>query len=208
MYVPKDFAVTDRQKQIDFIQATGWGYLTGIVNGAPFVTHLPFLIEGEDGSEKLVAHMARANPHWESFANGKDQLVVFPGPHGYISPSWYETKKAVPTWNYAAAHVYGIPQIIDDPDAVYAGQKKLVDHHEAQFDTPWAMESVEAEYIDGMLRAIVCFEIPIKRIECKFKLSQNRTAQDRANVIDALSRSGDSSAHALAALMQRSRKDP
>ena len=103
MYVPKDFAVTDRQKQIDFIQATGWGYLTGIVDGAPLVTHLPFLTEGEDGSEKLVAHMARANPHWESFANGKDQLVVFPGPHGYISPSWYETKKAVPTWNYAAA---------------------------------------------------------------------------------------------------------
>ena len=91
---------------------------------------------------------------------------------------------------------------------MYAGQKKLVDHHEAQFDTPWAMESVEAEYIDGMLRAIVCFEIPIKRIECKFKLSQNRTAQDRANVIDALSRSENSSAHALAALMQRSRKDP
>jgi len=208
MYVPKDFAVTDRQTQIDFIQATGWGYLTGIVDGAPFVTHLPFLIEGEIGSEILVAHMARANPHWESFANGKEQLVVFPGPHGYISPSWYETKKAVPTWNYAAAHVYGIPQIFDDPDAVYAGQKKLVDHHEAQFDTPWAMENVETEFIDGMLCAIVCFEIPIKRIECKFKLSQNRTAQDRANVIDALSRSENSSAHALAALMQRSRKDP
>ena len=208
MYVPKDFAITDRQTQLDFIQAAGWGYLTGIINDAPFVTHLPFLIEGEDGGEKLVAHMARANPHWESFANEKEQLVGFPGPHGYISPSWYETKKAVPTWNYAAAHVYGIPQIIDDPDAVYAGQKKLVDHYEAQFDTPWAMESVEAEYIDGMLRAIVCFEIPIKRIESKFKLSQNRTAQDRANVIDALSRSENSSAHALAALMQRSRKDP
>ena len=208
MYVPNDFAVTNRQTQIEFIQATGWGYLTGIVNGAPLVTHLPFLTEGEDGSEKLVAHMARANPHWESFANGKDQLVVFPGPHGYISPSWYETKKAVPTWNYAAAHVYGIPQIIDDPDTVYAVQKKLVDRHEAQFDTPWSMDSVEAEFIDGMLRAIVCFEIPIKRIECKFKLSQNRTAQDRANVIDALYRSENSSAHALAALMRRSRKDP
>jgi transcriptional regulator len=201
MYVPKDFAITDRQTQLDFIQAAGWGYLTGIINGAPFVTHLPFLIEGEDGGEKLVAHMARANPHWESFANGKEQLVVFPGPHGYISPSWYETKKAVPTWNYAAAHVYGIPHIIDAPDAVYAGQKKLVDHHEAQFETPWSMESVEAEFIDGMLRAIVCFEIPIKRIECKFKLSQNRTAEDRKRVVKALNDSENSTSHAVAALM-------
>ena len=201
MYVPNDFAVTDQKTQFDFIQATGWGYLTGTIDGAPFVTHLPFLIESQEDGEKLIAHMARANPHWKSFADGKEQLVVFAGPNGYISPSWYDTKEAVPTWNYAAAHVYGIPKIIDDPDVVYAGQKKLVDHHEAQFETPWSMESVEAEFIDGMLRAIVCFEIPIKRIECKFKLSQNRTAEDRKRVVKALKDSENSTSHAVAALM-------
>ncbi|MBC8451720.1 MAG: FMN-binding negative transcriptional regulator, partial [Rhodospirillaceae bacterium] len=198
---------TERQTRLDSTREAGWGYWTGSGKGDPFVTHLPLLVEGEDGNEKLVAHMARANPHWKSFADGTEQLVVFPGPHGYISPSWYETKKAVPTWNYAAAHAYGIPQIIDDPDAVYAGQKKLVDHHEAQFDTPWAMESVEAEFIEGMLRAIVCFEIPVQRIECKFKLSQNRTEQDRTNVIDALTHSEDLGGQVVAKMMKRSRPE-
>lgn len=203
MYMPKDFAVTDRQTQIAFIRQTGWGYLTGVIDDTPFVTHLPFLVEGEDGGEKLVAHMARANPHWQSFADGKPQLVVFPGPHSYISPSWYSSDKVVPTWNYTAAHAYGIPVLIEDPDAVYAGQKRLVDHYEAEFDTPWRMEAVDEDFINGMLRSIVSFEIPIDRIECKFKLSQNREADDRAGVVRALEGSKDANRQAVAALMQR-----
>lgn len=202
MYVPDLFAVTERQAQIDFIRNTGWGYLTGVIDDEPFVTHLPFLVAGEPGREKLVAHMARANPHWEAFADGKKQLVVFPGPHTYISPSWYNTDKAVPTWNYATAHVYGTPVVIDDPEAVYAGQQALVNHHEAQFDTPWRMEDVDTGFIDGMMRAIVSFEIPIERIQCKFKLSQNRPAEDRTRVVEALEASDHAGADAVAALMR------
>ena len=93
MYVPEQFAVTDRPKQIDFIRSTGWGLLTGVIDGAPFVTHLPFLVDGAAGSEKLIAHMARGNPHWKSFKSGEPQLVVFSGPHAYISPSWYNADK-------------------------------------------------------------------------------------------------------------------
>ena len=186
MYMPDLFAVNDRQTQIDFIRTTGWGYLTGVIDDEPYVTHLPFLVDGGTGEERLVAHMARANPHWESFANGKPQLVVFPGPHTYITPSWYNTDKAVPTWNYTTAHVYGTPVVIDDPHTVYAGQQDLVNHYEAQFDMPWRMEDVDTDFIDGMLHAIVSFEILIERIQCKFKLSQNRPAKDQQRVVDAL----------------------
>ena len=201
MYMPSHFAVSDRRTQLDFIRQTGWGYLTGIVGGEPFVTHLPFLLEGPDGNEKLVAHMARANPHWESFAAGTPQLVVFPGPHAYVSPQWYQSKKAVPTWNYAAAHVYGRPRIIDDPEQIIGAQKRLVDHYESDFDQPWQMEDVDPDFIDGMLRAIVNFEIAVERIECKFKLSQNRPDADRERVQAALGDSPNSGARAVAALM-------
>ena len=202
MYMPDLFAVNDRQTQIDFIRTTGWGYLTGVIDDEPYVTHLPFLVAGGTGEEKLVAHMARANPHWESFANGKPQLVVFPGPHTYITPSWYNADKAVPTWNYTTAHVYGTPVVIDDPQTVYAGQQDLVNHYEAQFDMPWRMEDVDTNFIDGMLRAIVSFEIPIERIQCKFKLSQNRPAEDQQRVVDALESSTDANAKAVAGLMK------
>ncbi len=201
MYVPDHFAEDNRGTQMRFIRETGWGYLTGVVDGAPFVTHLPFLLDGEPGAEFLVAHMARLNPHWQSFAEGRDQLVVFPGPHCYVSPTWYAAEKAVPTWNYVAVHAYGTPRIIEDPDACYAAQKKLVDFHEAGFETPWRIEDMPESYIGGMLRGIVNFEIPIARIEAKFKLNQNRTTLDRAGVIAALADSPRENDRDVAALM-------
>lgn len=203
MYIPAYFAETDRTVQIDFIRRHGWGYLVGVIDGAPFVTHLPFLVAGAPGAEVLAAHMARANPHWRSFADGAEQLVVFPGPHAYVSPGWYETMPAVPTWNYATVHAYGTPRIVDDPDAVHAGQKRLVDAHEARLEAPWRMEDMDPGYIAGMLRAIVSFEIPVARIEAKFKLSQNRSATDRERVIHALETSAESGARGVAELMRR-----
>jgi transcriptional regulator len=109
--------------------------------------------------------------------------------------------KAVPTWNYTAVHVYGAARIVDDPAAVYASQKRLVDFYEAGADTPWRMEDVDADYIDGMLRAIVSFEISVDRLEGKFKLSQNRTAEDRTSVIEALSESPTEGGKKIAGLM-------
>lgn len=204
MYVPEKFAETDRAVLLDFIRDTGWGYLVGVSDGIPVVTHLPFILDEEPGSEKLVAHMARANPHWRSLANSgadSEQLVVFPGPHAYVSPRWYKSLKAVPTWNYTTVHVYGAARIVDDPAAVYASQKRLVDFYEAGADTPWRMEDVDADYIDGMLRAIVSFEISVDRLEGKFKLSQNRTAEDRTSVIEALSESPTEGGKKIAGLM-------
>jgi transcriptional regulator len=202
MYVPEKFAENDRATLLDLIRTTGWGYLIGAADGVPFATHLPFLVEGAPGDERLVAHMARANPHWQSFAGGdREQLVIFSGPHTYVSPRWYTTAKAVPTCNYVAVHVYGIPRIVDDPAAVHAAQKRLVEFYEAGSETPWRMEDVDAGFIAGMLRAIVSFEVPIARLEGKFKLSQNRGPEDRAGVIAALSEGPDEGGREIARLM-------
>jgi transcriptional regulator len=143
-----------------------------------------------------------ANPHWQSFASGEEVLCIFQGPHAYVSPRWYEAKNAVPTWNYAAVHIYGTPLIVSDPEAAYADQKLLSDYYEAGADSPWSLDGRDADYIAGMLRAIVNFRIPIARMEGKFKLSQNRPAADQERVIDALSQSADQAERDTAALMR------
>jgi len=202
MYLPEIYAENDRATLLDLIRTTGWGYLVGAADGVPFATHLPFMLEGEPGAERLVAHVARANPHWKSFAEGgREQLVIFAGPHVYVSPRWNTTAKAVPTWNYVTVHVYGVPRIVDDPAAVHAAQTRLVDFYEAGAAAPWRMEDVDAGFIEGMLRAIVSFEIPIARLEGKYKLSQNRKAEDRAGVIAALADGPDDGGQKIARLM-------
>lgn len=197
MYLPKDFAVEDRETLDALIRDNSFGMLVSPVDGAPFVSHLPFLLEGDT----LVAHMARANPQWQGFAAGSEVLCVFQGPHAYVSPSWYTTENAVPTWNYAAVHVYGTPEIVDDPQEAYSDQEKLVDFNESGFGSPWQLGDRNRDFVDGMMRAIVNFRIPIARIEGKFKLSQNRPEVDRARVTAALSGSDDPAVAACGALM-------
>lgn len=147
-----------------------------------FVTHLPVLIEDEPRPHgALLAHMAAANPHWRAFMRGRT-LAIFHGPHAYISPSWYvQPEREVPTWNYAAVHVHGQPQLIEDRDSKLA----LIDRSSAVFEAannpPW-MRQVSGERLEAMLGAIVAFRLPVERLEAKFKMNQNRTPQDRMQV--------------------------
>lgn len=194
MYTPRKFLEEDRATLYEVIGRYDFGLLVGETGEGPVATHLPFQREGD----VLFAHMARANPHWECFAPDKEVLVIFQGPHCYVSPRWYESAPAVPTWNYVAIHVYGIPEIIDDIDAVKKGQAALVDHYE---HGAWRLEDQPDDYITGMSRAIVSFRVPIARIEGKFKLSQNRTAEDRRRVIAELEQCDDLLARDVAALM-------
>ncbi len=203
MYLPETFQVEDRDVLYDVIRANNFGVLMSQVEGRPFATHLPFVLDGD----VLVAHMARANLHWRAFADGGDVLCVFQGPHAYVSPSWYAAENAVPTWNYVAVHAYGTPEIVEDSAAVYADQKRLVDTHEAGFAEPWAIDGQDQGYVDGMIRAIVDFRIPISHIEGKFKLSQNRPEDDRVRVADTLAGSGDAAAVACGAFMKAHRGD-
>ena len=160
------------------------------------------LLRSDAGSHgTLVSHMARVNPQWRHFAPGGEALVVFHGPHSYISPSWYQTEPAVPTWNYASVHAYGIPAVFTEHDRVVALLREMVLTYEASFERPWP-GNLPDDYRDQMIKGLVAFEIPITRIEGKFKLGQNRPTADVQGVFDALSRSGDPEGRALAQMMR------
>jgi transcriptional regulator len=207
MYIPPSFRVEDAAKIAAFIRLhsfatliTDDGGASGASN-APFASHLPMLYHAEDGSHGfLMSHMARANPQWKHFDSGREALAIFHGPHSYISPSWYKAEVAVPTWNYAVVHAYGIPKIFTDHERVILLLRELVATYESAFERPWP-GNLPDEYRDKMIQGIVAFEIPVTRIECKFKLGQNRPAADSQGVFDALSRSADADSRALAQLM-------
>ena len=189
MYIPGHFAVNDRAQQLQFIRKHGFATLVSHDANGLFATHLPFLLnENADGSISLIGHVARANPHWKAIASGAEVMTIFSGPHAYISPRWYEMHPSVPTWNYTVLHAYGKGTLLDDK-ATQALLKTLADQYESGSKTPWRMEGLTSDYVEKMVSAIVGFEIAVERIECKFKLSQNRSAADRKGVIAALRQS-------------------
>ena len=204
MYIPKHFVIAETAACHRVIVGNGFGELVTLDDaGLPFASHLPFLIDPARGaSGTLMAHMARANPQWQHFASGKPALAMFQGPHAYISPAWYATHPAVPTWNYIAVHAYGVPTIVDTPAAVKDILRRLVEANEAANGTTWRMGALTEEYLGSMMRAIVAFEIPVDRLEGKAKLSQNRDAIDRARVAEALAASGDPLAQATSREMR------
>jgi transcriptional regulator len=196
MYVPPHFRMAGDKTPYDFMAHHAFATLVSTHEGGPFATHLPFIIE--DG--RLRAHMARANPHWRSFGSA-EVMVVFAGPHAYVSPSWYESAESVPTWNYVAVHAYGVPKIIDDAGEVRSVLETLVAQNERGFAQPWEIGVASDSYIAGMMKGIVAFDIPIARLDAKEKLSQNRPAADRIRVAAQLARSDDPTDRELSALM-------
>lgn len=203
MYIPQHFDASDVAWCHAHIRREPFAILVGVDQaGAPFATHLPVLLDEEPAPlGTLLAHVARPNPQWQLFAANRPVLVVFWGPHAYISPSLYAQHPSVPTWNYVAVHAYGVPRIVDDPARVRALLDRLVHTFEDGRPSPWRMDGLTDKYLDGMMRGIVAFEIPIERLEGKAKLSQNRPAGDQASVRAALAAEDDPAARALAALM-------
>ena len=172
----------------------------------PFATLVPVLFDEHMGPHgTITAHIARANPQWRHFTNGQEVLVIFQGPHAYISPSWYETSPAVPTWNYATVHAYGIPTLITDGDRLVAMLHALVEAHEAERENRWP-GAIPEEYRDKMIAGIVGFEITITRVEAKYKLSQGRSEADVKGVVAALSSSPDQTERELAAMMVKAHR--
>ena len=201
MYVPPHFAETDRTKLHDFIEQNGFGLLVSQVDGLPFATHLPFLLDRAAGPHgTLVGHMARANPQWRESA-GQVALAVFSGPHAYVSPTWYEAEQVVPTWNYVAVHASGRLQLVEDRDALRTIVQDSVRFYEQAMPQPWAFNG-SGTFADRMLGQIVGFRIEVERIEGKWKLNQNHPAERRRKVVRALRQRGDENAQAVAALMQ------
>ena len=208
MYIPEMFILSDPAAIEELIHDNSFGLLVTAAPGAASVaTHLPFLFEPDEGPHgTLHCHMARANPQWKDFAKleaaGLETMVIFQGPHGYISPNWYKPGDEVPTWNYTAVHAYGPVKMVEDAGQRRAHQTALVETHEAGFPQPWSMAGQEEKYIARMLRGIVGFQIPIARVEAKAKLSQNKSEADRASVIAALEASGRAADRELAAVMR------
>ncbi|MEI6234299.1 MAG: FMN-binding negative transcriptional regulator [Planctomycetota bacterium] len=200
MYIPSAFNETDRNTLFDFVELHSFGVLVTQHDGAPFATHLPFLAERDVGEHgQLVSHMARANPHWMQ-ANGHKVLAIFSGPHAYISPAWYEVPNAVPTWNYTAVHVSGTFEIVDNPDDVMELLARTVKQYEAPRATPWVFDASN-EFYKKLAQQIVAFRIRITSIEGKWKLNQNRPAEQQERVARALELSADPTDNAVAALM-------
>ncbi len=201
MYVPKSFAVDNPAILHRLIERYGFATLISSGPDGLIATHIPVTFEPVPGTQgRLVLHLSRGNPHGEAL-DGAAVLTIFQGPHGYISPSWYAQHPAVPTWNYAAVHVYGRAAVVRDAARLRDIVSRLVEVYEGGRAQPWSMAGLPEKYMTNMLNGIVGVEIAIERIEGKHKLSQNRPVEDRHRVIAALGDSADPQDRALAAYM-------
>lgn len=203
MYSPGHFKVEDRAALVAFMRQHSFATIVTHDGAVPHATHMPVLVREAEGAHgTLVSHMARANPQWQHFADGREVLVIFTGPHAYVSPAWYAAQPAVPTWNYTAVHAYGVPRIVSDHERFAAMLSELIDFYEAPRADRWSGE-MPVEFRDKLMAGIVGIEIEITRIEGKFKLSQNRSDADKSGVIAALSASDDQTEREVAELMKR-----
>lgn len=204
MYTPKFNQVSDRAILLEAMRAYSFAILFGSQigsdgNGIPVATHLPLVVKDEGPHGVLEGHFARANRHWESLA-GRETLVVFPGPHSYVSPSLYEDPLSVPTWNYIAIHAYGTLALVEDDAGKEALLAGLIQAHDPAYMEQWL--GLPDGYRRTTLAGIMGFRISIERIEGKFKLSQNRDEHDRRSVQSAQA-AGTADQQALAAWMTR-----
>ncbi|WP_299433167.1 FMN-binding negative transcriptional regulator [uncultured Meiothermus sp.] len=197
MYLPQHFAVTEPRVLFDLMRQIGFATLVSVHEGRPFATQIPFTVYPE--RNMLASHLARANPQWTSFAQNEEILVIFQGDHGFISPTWYEKHPSVPTWNYMTVHAYGRVQIVEESAVV----KTLLHDLVLQYEQQWKMEELREDYLHGMMRGIVAFQIEITRLEGKFKLSQNRSRADQERVVAALGQRQNPGDRAVAAQMQK-----
>ncbi|WP_207284980.1 MULTISPECIES: FMN-binding negative transcriptional regulator [unclassified Pseudomonas] len=207
MYNPSGFAIKDLHELQQQILDTRLAVVITHDEQGLQASHLPLLFSPDQGPNgTLYGHFARANPHWKALQNGAEALVIFAGADAYISPGFYPSKaehgKVVPTWNYVAVHAYGTAEVFTDADRLLNLVSALTDRHEAGRAQPWTVAEAPADYIDGMLKAIVGFALPIQRLEGKRKLSQNRSTADIAGVREGLAASPDVHDQALAHLMR------
>jgi transcriptional regulator len=201
MYVPTYFAEHDLTKLHNAMQRYSFATLVSGSGDELIASHLPLLIERTSGSKgMLLGHMARANPQWKQAA-GQEVLAIFAGPHCYVSPTWYQAAHVVPTWNYVAVHAHGRLELTEDDAELKALISRMVSTYEASQPRPWSVGD-QSNYIDRLLPQIVGFRIPITRLEGKWKLNQNRPAEQRLRVIDALSQQTDENSQEVARLMR------
>jgi transcriptional regulator len=200
MYVPEHFRLRHDGEAIAFMHANPFAILISSIDSGPFATHLPLHVQADGEKVLLRGHVAKANPHWRYLEQKAECMTIFHGPHSYISPTNYTARESVPTWNYAAVHVYGAARLFSSESDLHAMLGELMSTFEPSYRAQW--ESLGEKYRDNMLRNIVGFEITAAKVEGKFKLSQNRTRDDQANVIASLEKAEDSAVSGVAQMMK------
>jgi transcriptional regulator len=201
VYIPEHFRLRHDADAVTFMRANPFAILISCTGEGPFASHLPLSIHADEAKVTLRGHVAKANPHWRYLEAQPQCLTIFHGPHSYISPSNYTVRESVPTWNYAAVHVYGNARLFAAEHEVHQMLEELMVTFEPSYRAQW--ETLSAKFRENMLLQIVGFEISATKIEGKFKLSQNRVRQDQANVIASLERSEDSAISAVARMMKQ-----
>ena len=202
VYLPPVFTETRPEILIAHLERYDFAMLVSDRGQGLVASHVPFLVERQGDELHLLGHLARPNPQVADLSGGGEVLAIFSGPHAYVSPRWYASGPAVPTWNYAAVHAYGIARLIDDTEWLRDFLRRLVQRHETGSETPWRLEDQPEAYISGMLKGIVGFDIGLTRLEGKFKLSQNRPTADRPRIIAALEADRGAQAAEIAQLMR------
>jgi transcriptional regulator len=211
MYVPKHFEEQRVENLHALIHAHPLAALVTLGSGGLNANHIPMEISPEPAPfGTLRGHVARGNPFWRELAPDVESLAIFQGPGAYITPSWYPTKQetgmVVPTWNYAVVHAYGAIRVIDDADWLRSLVGRLTDHNEAAFREPWEVSDAPDEYIGKLLRSIVGIEMVVTKLIGKWKVSQNRPAEDRAGVVAGLRGIDTPESSRMAELVDRAKK--
>jgi transcriptional regulator len=198
MYIPEHFKVLDEGEIQAFMEEYDFATVVTSAPAGLIATHVPVVIRRDGTGLVIAGHLARANSHWRTMDGSVESLMMFHGPQSYVSPTWYANAPAVPTWNYAVVHAYGKPQFREDRDFLETLLRELVRKYEGGRAEPWRIEDQPSGFHEGMLASIVGFEMPVQKVEAKFKLGQNRRLEDRVGTIDGLERDGSAGARALA----------
>jgi len=199
MYIPKYFKVKNVDEIFDFVQKNSFGTIVTTEQGKPIATHLPLQLIKEGDTYYITGHMAHGNPQWRTFEICDDVLVIFQGPHGYISSSWYEHEN-VPTWNYQAVHVYGQASILGEEE-LKQDLSELLEKYEKKRENPVSWDKLSPQLIESQLKGIVGFKIKVQEVQAAYKLSQNRNEEDYHNIVEKLQEEENSNSHQLAEVM-------
>ncbi|WP_270087070.1 FMN-binding negative transcriptional regulator [Sphingobacterium sp. SYP-B4668] len=200
MYIPKHFAINDRQEMISFMKQFSFAPIITFAEGNLAATHLPFVIEEREGAVCLTSHFAIANAQAKSIEKSTS-LIIFSEPHAYISPSLYGKVENVPTWDYIAVHAYGRGRILESGQETRHALEKMIGWYEEAYSGQW--QQLPDTYKARMMKGIVAFEIKVADLQGQAKLSQNKNEADRKNIKDHLEKSEDTHERMLAAYMKR-----
>lgn len=205
MYTPRHFKVTDMNEIWDFVQENSFGTIVTNDGGKPIATHLPFLLNKKDDDYYLTSHFAYGNLQWKTLEQHDDVLVIFQGPHAYVSSSWYSHEN-VPTWNYQAVHIYGKASMLTKEE-LREDLANLLEKYEKHRENPVLWDTLSPELLESQMKGVVGFKIKVEEVQAAYKLSQNRNEEDYMNIINKLKEEDNPVSTQVALEMERIKKD-